>query len=84
MGSILGTGGGTLQRANLDGTGVERIVEPGITQTPKQMALDLEDQHIYWSDREGAKVWRHHGGHDRPPPGPVTTPQESCASIRAF
>ena len=58
MGSILGAGGGTLQRANLDGTGVERIVEPGITQTPKQMALDLANQHIYWSDREGAKVWR--------------------------
>jgi hypothetical protein len=58
MGSILGMGGGTLQRANLDGTGVERIVEPGITQAPKQMALDLVNQHIYWSDREGAKVWR--------------------------
>jgi sugar lactone lactonase YvrE len=58
MGSPLGTGGGSLQRANLDGTQVETIVAPGISQTPKQMQLDLVNQHLYWCDREGAKVWR--------------------------
>ncbi len=58
MGSLLGTGGGTLQRANLDGTGVETIVMQGIAQTPKQMQIDLVNKHVYWCDREGAKVWR--------------------------
>ena len=58
MGSLLGTGGGTLQRANLDGSGVETIVPSGTTRTPKQIQLDLVNGHVYWCDREGAKVWR--------------------------
>jgi hypothetical protein len=58
MGSLLGTGGGSLQRANLDGTMVETIVMPGVAQTPKQMQVDLVNKHAYWGDREGAKVWR--------------------------
>lgn len=58
MGSLLGSGGGTLQRANLDGTNVERIVASGVSRTPKQMQLDLVNKHVYWCDREGAKVWR--------------------------
>jgi sugar lactone lactonase YvrE len=58
MGSLLGTGGGSLQRANLDGTMVETIVMPGVAQTPKQMQVDLVNKHAYWCDREGAKVWR--------------------------
>lgn len=58
MGSLLGTGGGSLQRANLDGTDVETIVASGIARTPKQMQLDLVNRHVYFCDREGAKVWR--------------------------
>jgi sugar lactone lactonase YvrE len=58
MGSLFGSGGGTLQRANLDGTGVETIVPSGHAQTPKQMQLDLVNRHAYFCDREGAKVWR--------------------------
>ena len=58
MGSLLGTGGGTLQRANLDGTGVETIVPAGMPRTPKQMQLDLVNGKLYFCDREGAKVWR--------------------------
>ncbi len=58
MGSLFGSGGGTLQRANLDGSGVETIVPAGIAQTPKQMQLDLVNRHVYFCDREGAKVWR--------------------------
>jgi len=58
MGSLLGTGGGTLQRANLDGSNVETIVPAGVAQTPKQMQLDLTNKHVYWCDREGAKVFR--------------------------
>lgn len=51
-------GGGTLQRANLDGSNVERILEPGVTLVPKQLQLDSEHGHLYWADREGAKIWR--------------------------
>ena len=58
MGNLLGLGGGTLQRANLDGSGVETIVPAGVAQTPKQMTIDLSGQKIYWGDREGAKLWR--------------------------
>jgi hypothetical protein len=58
MGSLLGLGGGTVQRANLDGSGVETIVPAGIAQTPKQLQLDLVNRHIYFCDREGIKVWR--------------------------
>jgi hypothetical protein len=58
MGSLLGLGGGSLQRANLDGTDVETIIPSGVAQTPKQMQLDLVNRHVYFCDREGAKVWR--------------------------
>lgn len=62
---------GTLQRARLDGTGVERIVDPGLTRTPKQLALDLEHDHVYWADREGATLWR--AGLDGSDPTPLVT-----------
>ena len=58
MGSVLGIGSGTLQRSNLDGSRVQRIVREGISDTPKQMQVDNVNHKIYWSDREGAKVWR--------------------------
>jgi len=58
MGSLFGAGGGTLQRANLDGTDVETIIPSGVAQTPKQMQVDLVNRHVYFCDREGAKVWR--------------------------
>lgn len=50
--------GGSLQRAKLDGTDVQRIVEPGLTVVPKQLTLDVERDHVYWADREGATLWR--------------------------
>lgn len=62
---------GTLQRARLDGTDVERIVAPGLTRTPKQLALDLEHDHVYWADREGATLWR--AGLDGSDPTPLVT-----------
>jgi DNA-binding beta-propeller fold protein YncE len=58
MGSLLGSGGGTMQRANLDGSDVETIIPAGIARTPKQMQVDLVNRHVYFCDREGAKVWR--------------------------
>jgi hypothetical protein len=58
MGSLLGFGGGTMQRSNLDGSSVETVVPTGFAQTPKQMQLDLVNRFAYFCDREGAKVWR--------------------------
>jgi sugar lactone lactonase YvrE len=52
------TPNGSLQRANLDGSGVEVIVPNGATNTPKQMQIDLQHHKIYWADREGARAWR--------------------------
>ena len=58
MGHPLGWGGGTIQRANIDGSAIETIVPKGVTQTPKQIQVDSISRKIYWCDREGAKVFR--------------------------
>jgi Low-density lipoprotein receptor repeat class B len=53
-------GPGSLQRANLDGSGVTTVVPSGgaLTYRPKQMTIDLRDAKLYWSDREGMRVMR--------------------------
>lgn len=58
MGFPPGQGGGVLMRAEADGSGAEVIVQPGVTHTPKQLAIDLENERLYWSDREGMRVMR--------------------------
>lgn len=58
MGSALGTGGGTVQSANLDGSMVTTIVPVGVGTTFKQTTLDLKNKKLYWGDREGRKLWR--------------------------
>ncbi len=42
---------GKIVRADLNGTNIEIIVPRGITTTPKQLALDVEGNKVYWSDR---------------------------------
>jgi hypothetical protein len=58
MGSALGTGGGTVQSANLDGSMVTTIVPAGVGTTFKQATLDSKNKKLYWGDREGRKLWR--------------------------
>ncbi len=59
MGSALGGANlGTVQRAALDGTGIETIVPVGVGNTFKQLAIDGVHHKLYWCDREGAKLWR--------------------------
>jgi len=53
-----GQGDGLLMRAEADGSGAEVIVKPGETFTPKQLAIDLTNERLYWSDREGMRVMR--------------------------
>lgn len=49
---------GSIQSANLDGTGVQAIVPSGGTFTPKQLKIDPLHGKLYWSDREGMRVLR--------------------------
>jgi DNA-binding beta-propeller fold protein YncE len=58
MGSALGTGGGTVQSANLDGSMVTTIIPAGVGTTFKQTTLDWKNKKLYWGDREGRKLWR--------------------------
>jgi hypothetical protein len=58
MGSALGTGGGTVESANLDGSMVTTIIPAGVGTTFKQTTLDLKNKKLYWGDREGRKLWR--------------------------
>jgi DNA-binding beta-propeller fold protein YncE len=42
---------GRIMRADLDGKNIETLVPTGMTTTPKQLALDVADGKVYWSDR---------------------------------
>lgn len=58
MGSNFAENDGYIQRMRLDGTGIETLIKPGQTYTPKQLVLDLPSGKMYWSDREGMRVMR--------------------------
>lgn len=49
---------GSIERANLDGSGRRTIVPQGVTHTPKQIHLDQATGKLYWCDREGMRVMR--------------------------
>jgi hypothetical protein len=49
---------GSVQRINLDGTGLTTIVPIGGTFTAKQLKIDRKHGKLYWSDREGMRVMR--------------------------
>lgn len=49
---------GSIQRLDLDGTGLTTIVPKGGTFTAKQLKLDKTNGKLYWSDREGMRVMR--------------------------
>lgn len=49
---------GSIQRIDLDGTGLTTIVPAGGTFTAKQLKLDKRHGKLYWSDREGMRVMR--------------------------
>lgn len=60
MGRNLKTQGGSIERANLDGSDRRVIVPPGSTGvfTPKQITIARRGRKLYWCDREGMKVMR--------------------------
>ena len=49
---------GSIERSDLDGSHVTRIVPPGGTFTPKQLQFDKKNRKLYWCDREGMRVMR--------------------------
>ena len=49
---------GSIERMNLDGTGLVTLVPNGGTFTAKQLKLDKKHGKIYWADREGMRVMR--------------------------
>ncbi len=49
---------GSIERANLDGTGLTTIVPAGGTFTPKQLKIDQQHGKLYWADREGMRIMR--------------------------
>ncbi|KAJ5178048.1 Dehydrogenase multihelical [Penicillium coprophilum] len=55
---IPGKSDGAVYSANVDGTDIKTLVAPGSINTPKQLALDSEAQAVYFSDREGCRVYR--------------------------
>jgi hypothetical protein len=55
---VPGKDDGAVYSANLDGSDIKTLVAPGKTNTPKQLALDTSAQKVYFSDREGLRVFR--------------------------
>lgn len=49
---------GSVHSANLDGTGLQTIVEAGKIHTPKQLTVDDANRKLYIADREGLRIWR--------------------------
>ena len=49
---------GNIERADLDGGNLKKIVPGGGAYTPKQLQLDKKNRKLYWSDREGMRVTR--------------------------
>lgn len=55
---IPGKDDGAVYSANLDGTDVQTVVAPGVINTPKQLTIDCAAGQLYFSDREGLRVYR--------------------------
>ncbi len=53
-----GKNDGTIKSASLDGSDAKSLLPQGAVNTPKQIALDSQNQKLYFSDREGLRVHR--------------------------
>nr|XP_036575541.1 3-hydroxyacyl-dehydrogenase [Colletotrichum truncatum]KAF6782130.1 3-hydroxyacyl-dehydrogenase [Colletotrichum truncatum] len=59
--TCMGTPGeqdGAVYSANLDGGDVRSLFVPGVINTPKQLVVEPASRKIYFSDREGMRVYR--------------------------
>lgn len=55
---VPGKNDGAVYSANLDGSGIQTVIPPGSINTPKQLALDSAAKKLFFSDREGCRVYR--------------------------
>lgn len=55
---VTGSKDGTVMSSTLTGTDIRCLIPPGTLHTPKQLAIDHENSHLYFSDREGLSVSR--------------------------
>ncbi|KAK9330756.1 hypothetical protein V1520DRAFT_106938 [Lipomyces starkeyi] len=56
--AVPSTNTGFISRIDTTGHNLVTIIPPGITWTPKQMTLERSTSKLYWSDREGMRVFR--------------------------
>ena len=56
--AVPSTNTGFISRVDTTGDNLVTIIPPGITWTPKQMTLERSTKKLYWSDREGMRVFR--------------------------
>ncbi|KAJ5168031.1 uncharacterized protein N7482_003625 [Penicillium canariense] len=49
---------GSVLSANLDGSDVKEVISKGQVHTPKQLAIDHQNEKLYFCDREGMRVHR--------------------------
>lgn len=49
---------GSIWSANIDGTDAKMVIPPGTVHTPKQLVVDQVNSKLYFSDREGQRVFR--------------------------
>ncbi len=68
---FLGSGSPAIIRTNLDGTGLETIVATADAGQPRQLALDLQNLHIYWTSGKYPDVSIRRAGLDGSNPGVV-------------
>lgn len=55
---VTGRKDGSIMSATLDGSDIQYIIPKGHIHTPKQLAIDHINSHLYFSDREGLCVSR--------------------------
>lgn len=58
MGKATSTLDGSVHSANLDGSNIKTLLQPGTVHAPKQIVVDDQAQRVYLCDREGMGVHR--------------------------
>ncbi|RFU32130.1 hypothetical protein B7463_g4213, partial [Scytalidium lignicola] len=56
--AVPSTDSGFISRVDITGENLVNIVPPGVTWTPKQLTLEKSTSKLYWSDREGMRLFR--------------------------
>lgn len=86
MGRATSTHDGSVHSANLEGSGIQTILQGGTVHTPKQLVVDDTSQRVYFCDREGMGVHRcNFDGSNHQvlvQTGSLSNPDEKCDMLR--